>query len=29
MFDFQVEDNARIARDKIDKFRQRPRPWHG
>jgi hypothetical protein len=29
MFDFQVEENARIAREKIEKFRQRPRPWHG
>ncbi len=29
MFDFQVEEDARIAREKIDKYRQRPRPWHG
>lgn len=29
MFDFQVEEDARIVREKIAKFRQRPRPWHG
>ncbi len=29
MFDFQVEEDTRIARDKIEKFRRRRRPWHG
>ena len=29
MFDFQVQDDARIARETIEKYRQRPRPWHG